>query len=153
MKEGGFFDIRKWCESDCRRIAEMEKECFSEPWTLEMIEGSFCEEHFSGFVAEVGGEIIGYVGVSAVFDTVDVLLIAVSKEFRKRGVATALLSAATEDSLKCGAERAMLEVDVKNESAVSCYLKFGFKKIAERRNYYGEGKDAYIMEKRLLNDL
>ena len=129
------------------------KLCFSDPWTEEMVIGFFSDDHFLGYVAEARGEIIGYAGLSVVFDTADVLLIAVREEYRRRSVAKTLLSRSLGEAKKNGAERAMLEVDVKNAAAIGCYLGFGFEKIAERKDYYGAGKDAFIMEKRLLNDL
>lgn len=150
---GGVITVRKWEREDCFAVSEIEKLCFSDPWTEEMVIGSFSDDYFLGYVAEAEGKIIGYAGLSVVFDTADVLLIAVREEYRRQGIAKTLLSRSLAEAMKNGAERAMLEVDVKNAAAIGCYLGFGFKKLAERKNYYGAGKDAFIMEKRLLNDL
>lgn len=149
----GEITVRKWVREDCFAVSEIEKLCFSDPWTEEMVIGSFSDDYFLGYVAEAEGKIIGYAGLSVVFDTADVLLIAVREEYRRQGVAKTLLSRSLAEAKESGAERAMLEVDVKNTVAIGCYLGFGFEKIAERKNYYGAGKDAFIMEKRLLNDL
>lgn len=145
--------VRRWEREDCFAVSEIEKLCFSDPWTEEMVLGSFSDDHFRGYVAETEGKVIAYVGISVVFDTADVLLVAVVEEYRRRGVAKTLLNRSLASARENGAERAMLEVDVKNTAAIACYLGSGFEKIAERKNYYGEGKDAFIMEKRLLNDL
>lgn len=144
---------REWKRSDCAFVAELEKQCFDDPWSLDMVEGSFSDNSFFGYVAVSEEEIIGYVGMSCVFETADVLLVAVREDFRKSGVATKLLKIAFEKTKALGGERVMLEVDTKNVAACMCYEKIGFNRIAERKNYYGEGKDAYIMEKVLLNDL
>lgn len=149
----GEITVRKWVREDCFAVSEIEKLCFSDPWTEEMVIGSFSDDYFLGYVAEAEGKIIGYAGLSVIFDTADVLLIAVREEYRRQGVAKTLLSRSLAEAKESGAERAMLEVDVKNAAAIGCYLGFGFEKIAERKNYYGAGKDAFIMEKRLLNDL
>ena len=145
--------VRKWRKEDCFAVSEIEKLCFSDPWTEEMVIGSFSDDYFLGYVAETKGKIIGYIGLSVVFDTADVLLVAVIEKYRRRGVAKTLLSRSLDEAKENGAERAMLEVDVKNAAAIGCYLCSGFEKIAERKNYYGAGKDAFIMEKMLLNDL
>ena len=156
--------IRKWEEKDCFAVSEIEKLCFPDPWTEEMVIGSFSDDYFLGYVAETKGKIIGYiaenrgkviayVGLSIVFDTADILLVAVLKEFRNRGLASRLLLDGLDLAVKLGAERAMLEVETTNEAAIKCYQKLGFLTIAERKNYYGEHRNAYIMEKRLLNDL
>ena len=80
-------------------------------------------------------------------------MVAVLKEFRNRGLASRLLLDGLDLAVKLGAERAMLEVETTNEAAIKCYQKLGFITISERKNYYGEHRNAYIMEKRLLNDL
>ena len=152
-ENGEEITVRKWVREDCFAVSEIEKLCFSDPWTDKMVIGSFSDDYFHGYVAEAKGKVIAYVGLSVVFDTADVLLIAVREEYRRRGVAKTLLARAFEEARENGAERAMLEVDVKNAAAIGCYLCSGFKKIAERKNYYGAGKDALIMEKILLNDL
>ena len=144
---------REWEKDDCISVAELEKQCFDDPWSLDMVEGSFSDNSFFGYVAVSGEKIIGYVGMSCVFETADVLLIAVREDFRKSGIATELLKIAFEKTKALGGERVMLEVDTKNVAACRCYEKIGFHRIAERKNYYGESKDAYIMEKVLLNDL
>ena len=144
---------REWEKGDCVFVAELEKHCFDDPWSLSMVEGSFSDDAFFGYVAVSGEELIGYVGMSCVFETADVLLIAVREDYRKCGIATELLKIAFGKTRLLGGERVMLEVDTKNVAACRCYEKLRFNRIAERKNYYGEGKDAYIMEKVLLNDL
>ncbi len=145
--------VRKWEEKDCFAVLKIEKLCFSDPWTEEMVLGSFSDDYFHGYVAEANGKVIAYVGLSVVFDTADVLLVAVVKEFRNRGIASRLISSGLDLAVKLGAERAMLEVETTNDAAIKCYKKLGFTVIAERKNYYGELRNAFIMEKRLLNDL
>lgn len=145
--------VREWEEKDCFAVSEIEKLCFPDPWTEEMVLGSFSDDYFRGYVAESKGKVVAYVGLSIVFDTADILLVAVLKEFRNRGLASRLISDGLDLAAKLGAERAMLEVETTNEAAIGCYQKLGFETIAERKNYYGEHRHAFIMEKRLLNDL
>mgnify|MGYP004516010063 FL=1 len=145
--------VRKWEQRDCLTVSELEKLCFPDPWTEEMILGSFLDDYFHGYVAEANGKVIGYVGLSVVFDTADILLVAVVKNYRKQGIASKLISDGLDLAIRLGAERAMLEVETTNDAAIKCYQKLGFETIAERKNYYGEQRSAYIMEKRLLNNL
>ncbi len=149
----GAITVRKWEQKDCIAVSEIEKLCFPDPWTEEMILGSFSDDYFHGYIAEANGKVIGYVGLSVVFDTADILLVAVVNEYRKQGIASKLLSDGLDLAVWLGAERAMLEVDTTNEAAIKCYRSLGFETIAERKNYYGELRHAFIMEKRLLNDL
>ena len=145
--------VRKWEEKDCFAVSEIEKLCFSDPWTEEMVLGSFSDDYFHGYVAEICGKVIAYVGLSVVYDTADILLVAVLKEYRNRGIASRLISDGIDLAVKLGAERVMLEAETTNEAAIKCYKKLGFETITERKNYYGEQRHAFIMEKRLLNDL
>ena len=55
---------REWEKGDCVFVAELEKHCFDDPWSLSMVEGSFSDDAFFGYVAVSGEEVIGYVGMS-----------------------------------------------------------------------------------------
>ena len=41
----------------------------------------------------------------------------------------------------------MLEVGTENTSAIALYEKLGYQTIATRKNYYGQGLDAFVMRK------
>jgi ribosomal-protein-alanine N-acetyltransferase len=41
----------------------------------------------------------------------------------------------------------MLEVEHSNESAIELYKSLGYMKISVRMDYYGPGKDAFVMRK------
>jgi ribosomal-protein-alanine N-acetyltransferase len=44
----------------------------------------------------------------------------------------------------------MLEVGVKNSSAITLYESLGYLIINTRKNYYGPGLDAHVMRKELI---
>jgi ribosomal-protein-alanine N-acetyltransferase len=48
-----------------------------------------------------------------------------------------------------GAPAMMLEVGVKNASAIALYEKLGYQNISTRKGYYGPGLDALVMRKEL----
>ncbi len=122
-------------------------------------------------VAEVGGVIVGY-AMSRVEETMDPVLlglpdnappppapgkvghlvsIAVLREYRGRGIGSALLAETIRVMKEVyRAEAIYLEVRVSNEPAIRLYKKFGF--VIRRRipYYYRDGEDAYVMVKRLL---
>ena len=147
------FSVLSWERSDLAEIAELEKKCFDDPWNEEMLSASFSDENFFGFTAKTNGKVIGYIGVSSVFETADLLLIAVEENYRKEGVGRMLIERAIEAAKAKNAERMMLEVYENNTAAKSLYLSAGFRQIAVRKDYYGAGKNAFIMEKLLLNAL
>lgn len=111
-------------------------------------------------VAVVEGRIVGYnmcrieVGIGHIKRGIvkqgHIVSIAVLPEYRRRGIATALMVSAM-DSMKnrYGAAEAYLEVRVSNEPAIRLYEKLGFKKVRILKRYYLDGEDAYLMAREL----
>jgi ribosomal-protein-alanine N-acetyltransferase len=52
-----------------------------------------------------------------------------------------------EQAREEGAARVTLEVRRYNHPAIALYERLGFRRVGERRNYYGGGEDALLMEK------
>lgn len=73
--------------------------------------------------------------------------IAVSEEFRRRGVSTALLSQSMSAIKKKNITEFVLEVRVSNYSAINLYRKLDFKTETIKRHYYRDGENAYYMVK------
>jgi len=71
--------------------------------------------------------------------------IAVSEDYRKRGIAQALLSNSMTAIKKYKIKQYVLEVRVSNYSAIRLYEKFGYKIESIKRNYYRDGENAYYM--------
>lgn len=138
--------IRKWSEGDIPVIAEIERQCFSDPWNGTMLAESLNNPAFRGLLIESEGIITGYVGYLICGDA-EIALIAVSPEYRRHGFGSTLLSSAIEDAKNSGAENVFLEVRVGNVSARELYGKHGFIQIAERKKYYEDGEDALVMVK------
>ena len=100
-------------------------------------------------IAESGNTIIGYCGVflPAAGVEADVLTVAVLPEFRRQGIAKEFMRQIEQWSKERGASAMMLEVEHTNESAIALYKNLGYLKISVRMDYYGPGKDAFVMRK------
>lgn len=98
----------------------------------------------------VGRTVDGEVGAAATFqqvaETADLHRIMVAPALRGQGIAGRLMGAGMEWAAGAGAERMLLEVRHDNEHAIALYEKFGFAPIARRRDYYGPGVDAVVMQ-------
>lgn len=130
------------------KIAELEKICFSQPWTKQGILDSF-SRGTKFLVAEKFGVCLGYIGINCVLDEGYVTNIAVFPEWRKKGVASELLKATFTLALDNGLSFVSLEVRESNNAAISLYEKFGFKIEGRRKNFYENPReDALIMTKR-----
>ena len=78
----------------------------------------------------------------------EILLIYVSKNFRKKGLGEKLLKKVEENN-KC-LKKIYLEVSKNNSDGISFYKKMKFKKIYTRRNYFSKKNkkiDALVMSK------
>lgn len=142
--------LRRWKYEDILRISEMEKECFpKEPWSFQTLASAFGAPAFYGVVAEDGGEIAGYGGVTVAADTADIDNIAVDEEYRRCGVASLILEELVRYSREKGAKKVFLEVRASNAPAMRLYLKQGFAGVYARTRYYSDGEDCLVMAKEL----
>jgi ribosomal-protein-alanine N-acetyltransferase len=72
--------------------------------------------------------------------------IAVKPAHQGRGIATVLLEHLLEEGRRRAMVFATLEVRPSNARALALYERFGFKRIAVRRNYYRDNKeDAHVL--------
>ena len=142
--------LRPWKEEDLPAIAAMEQRCFpQDAWSSKLLEETMQAPFSWCVLAEDGGQVCGYACLYSVFDTADLMNIAVDSAFRGRGIGGALVDALHAKAKELGAERMLLEVRVSNAAAIALYKKQGYEKIAVRKGYYGNGEDADIMQKKL----
>ena len=129
-------------------LAELEKICFSQPWSYKSLEDELENKTAHFFTALVDGEVAGYIGMYIVCDNCFVTNIAVFPKFRRQGIAKALIKMAllTNDAMET--DFISLEVRPSNEAAISLYKSFGFEQNGSRKNYYkNPNEDALIMTK------
>jgi ribosomal-protein-alanine N-acetyltransferase len=140
--------IEKMNATHVSQIAELEKLCFSDPWSEKSIETELSCRLSVWLVALEGEQVVGYVGSQTVIDESDMMNIAVHPDFRRRGIAEALV-AELEAALRQRGSRALtLEVRDSNVPAITLYEKLGFSQVGLRKNYYRNPKeDARILRK------
>jgi len=129
-------------------VLAVEQASFSNPWTREMylaeLENrgvSFC------FLArDHERRVVGFCSFWRVLDELHINNLAVLPEFRRAGVASALLTYVLREGAKLGARRATLEVRRSNDAARLLYERFGFSIAGVRRAYYTNPiEDALIL--------
>ena len=135
------------------QAAELERACFSHPWTEQALAEDLDNELLT-LLAAVGedGTLLGYGEVRTVLDEGTLERIAVAPECRRRGVAEAILRRFLDD----GREKLAfltLEVRAGNAPAIGLYEKLGFEVVGRRKNYYREEhEDALLMTVVLRHD-
>ena len=139
--------IREMTLQDVARAAEIEKECFSIPWSEKSFEDSLSREDTLFLVCEEEGVVVGYIGMYLSFDEGSITNVAVSPSFRKRGCGEALVKGAKERAKEKQIETIFLEVRVSNAPAISLYKKLEFEELGIRKNFYEHPvEDAIIMK-------
>ncbi|MBE6954978.1 MAG: ribosomal-protein-alanine N-acetyltransferase [Ruminococcaceae bacterium] len=138
--------IRKMAEADVPAVAELEKLCFSMPWSENAIRSELENNLSLWLVAEHDGAVCGYVGSQTVLDESDVMNIAVSESARGKGIAGNLMRELMRNLCDIGSEKLTLEVRVSNLPARGLYAKLGFQQVGVRKNYYRDPReDALIL--------
>ena len=137
--------IRPLSAFDAADMAEMEKECFSLPWSLQAVKGELLNPIAKYTGAFIGGKLAGYAGMQIVLDEGHITNIAVAPEMRRRGIADALMGELLSDAAGRGLAFATLEVREGNIPARSLYEKYGFAVVGRRKGYYDEPKEDAIL--------
>ncbi len=129
-------------------IAELEKLCFSDPWPPVAIASELSNPLSCWLVAMEGVRLAGYVGSQTVLDETDMMNIAVHPDFRRRGIAEALVKELVGELSNRGSHCLALEVRASNAPAIALYEKLGFSQAGLRKNYYRNPReDALILKK------
>jgi ribosomal-protein-alanine N-acetyltransferase len=142
--------IRDATRRDLPGIIEIERLAFDEPWSLD----SFVRElslPFSRLIvasnsADGDERLMGFLCRWLVVDECHILNIAVHPRMRRKGIADQLMSNALTEAKARKAQVVTLEVRRSNLAARSLYRKLNFEERRLRRNYYGRGEDAIVME-------
>ena len=147
-----YYEIVPMDRSHLEQIAALEKDCFSQPWTVPMLEEELFNPQASFLVAEDGeGGVLGYAGLHVVLDEGYIDNIAVERDARRHGVASALLDV----YCRFGAVNLAfltLEVRASNQAAISLYEKYGFQRAGLRPGYYQHPKEDAVIMTRYFNE-
>lgn len=142
--------IRQMQLGDVSAIAELEKLCFSDPWSENSIASELNNRLSFWLVAEEDSKVVGYVGSQAVLDSADMMNLAVSPDYRQKGIGQALINELSFWLKNNHVIALLLEVRVSNTPAISLYEKLGFVQVGRRPNYYHKPReDALILRKEL----
>ena len=138
---------------DFKAVQKIENECFKEPYSTEDLHYEFEGNPVNKIiVAENDGKVIGFIDFLITFNSSTIMQVAVTKEFRSKGIATQLLSEMENSfpkEIDDLVETITLEVRESNVPAQKLYLKNGYKIVVVKSHYYKDGENAVYMIKRL----
>lgn len=139
-------DIIKMNESHLSQVAQLEIQCFSTPWSENALREELTNSFARFYVALCDGQVAGYMGAHNVVGEVYITNVAVLPQFRRQGIAEALIKNLTDVTFSEGAEFITLEVRKSNAGAIGLYSKMGFEIVGERKNFYENPReDALLM--------
>lgn len=128
-----------------QQMAEIEREAFDQPWTVNMFIPEVEDENAHYVVGVRGDEVICYGGFHKILDEAHITNIAVKKCERGRGIGKFLMSELLARAKMLGVKSVTLEVRSDNIPALNMYESFGFTVEGVRRKYYNNMYDALIM--------
>ena len=130
------------------QIAALETVCFSDPWPEQSIASELTNPLSLWLVAMDNDDVVGYIGSQSVLGEADIMNVAVSPAYRRRGIAVCLLNALQEALSRENVYSLALEVRASNDAAICLYHKLGYVQVGRRPNYYHRPKeDALILRK------
>lgn len=127
--------------------AALERVCFSDPWSRNMLAEEL-DNALAAFLAALDGTgaVVGYAGLQVVLDEGYILNIAVRPDCRRQQIASQLLEVFINFAQGNRLSFLTLEVRASNAPAIALYERWGFAEAGRRRNYYEHPReDAVIM--------
>lgn len=140
------FTIRNAAQSDLDALVELERSCFSVPWTREQLKCELPDVRHEFLVAEgEDGSLLGYVAMMTVLDEGDISNVAVAPAARRRGIARALVAHMLQLAQRRELSFVTLEVREHNDGAIALYQQAGFVPVGRRRGYYERPREDAIL--------
>ena len=122
-------------ETDLAEVMEIENAIYSHPWS----QGNFADSIRAGYACmtwRLDGELVGYFVLMAAAGEAHLLNLSIGVRWQRGGRGSALLQEAASLARRLGAGSLFLEVRPSNHAGLALYRRFGFRRIAVRRDYY-----------------
>jgi ribosomal-protein-alanine N-acetyltransferase len=154
------FSLRRFRPDDLEKVMHINQVCLPENYSTYFFMELYEKYPETFIVAEVVGEMVGYImcrietglpdfGLLGITKRGHVISIAVLPEYQRKGIGEALMREAMVAMWQYKAKDCYLEVRVSNSQAVSMYNKLNFETSRTVRGYYADGEDAAIMTRKL----
>ena len=118
-------------------------------WSKKQWANEFNKEGVTVFGVLLFNLLIGICVFHVVLDEAQINFFAINKKYRKKGFGTYLMTFLIKECEKLNINKIFLEVSHTNFKAEKFYSRFDFSTVGIRRNYYKDGSDALLKEKKL----
>lgn len=150
LGSGPLVSVRGMEAEDLAAVLVIERASFTVPWTAATFRGLLERTGTGLWVAEVGGEVVGYAVVWMVANQAELGNVAVAESFRRRGVATRLVETVVEWLGGRGVREVFLEVRESNRAAQRLYEGRGFDVVGRRKGYYSRPREDALVLRRIV---
>ena len=127
-------------------VAELERVCFTAPWSRNMLAEEL-DNYLSAFLVALddNDKVAGYAGLQAVLDEGYITNVAVRPDCRRQGIAGKLLQVFLDFAKGNHLAFLSLEVRASNYDAIALYGSRGFRSVGRRKNYYEHPREYAII--------
>lgn len=145
------YQIRAMAEADLPAVLAVERQCYPSPWSEQQFLRELCNPVATVDLLWLDDELAGYMCTWLIAGELQILNVATSPKFQRRGVADRLFTHLFDRCQKQGVDKAWLEVRAGNVAAITLYHQHGFVADAVRSGYYRDGEDAVLMVRNFDN--
>ena len=140
--------IREINEKDIDLCYELDSNSIS-LWSKKQWDNEFKKKGIKVFGLLISNLVVGICVFHVVLDEAQINFFVVDEKYRKKGFGSHLMSYLIKQCKKLKITKLFLEVSHTNVTAERFYNRFNFSTVGIRRNYYKDGSDALLKEKKL----
>ena len=126
-------------------VAELEKLCFSQPWSKTSLELLLKEGIGVGMTCSSDGKVCAYGGMIVAVDEGQITNIATHPDYRRRGYGRAIVESLQKYAKNNGLDSISLEVRESNKAAIELYTRLGFKVEGKRKDFYTKPTESALI--------
>lgn len=145
-------EVVRMIDKDIPEVAELEKACFSMPWTERSLAESLIRPAYHMFAAKENDKVVGYIGTYMAADELNITNVAVDPARRREGIGALLIRTIVQMARAYHMSTIYLEVRESNQAAISLYQKYGFRRSGKRKNFYDNPKEDGLIMRLYLDD-
>ena len=141
--------VKKAEQCHVPQIAEIEKKSIPQPWSEAAFAAALEDEKSVTLAAFCGDVLCGFITGVYLLDTADIYSVAVSADYRKKGIGKLLLEEFFS-VLPDDVQAVNLEVRESNFPAIKLYEKTGFQSVGLRKNFYQDLRENAVLMTKIL---
>ena len=142
--------IKQINEKDIDLCYELDSNTIS-LWSKKQWANELKKEGIKVFSLLLKNLVIGICVYQVVLDEAQINFFVINKEFRKKGYGSYLMNYLIKQCEDLNIDKLVLEVSKNNIIAEKFYNRFDFFTVGIRKNYYKDGSDALLKEKKLID--